>query len=127
SPRVLRPVRVCPGPVGHGDVAATSFAGGDGGGPRVAGAAGVDVVVAIGAHAPTSGHMACGEVQGRQDSNLQPAVLETAALPIELRPFGRFPDHPYLPQLRSARGASTLQCRLLPWAAWAATAFGRAS
>jgi hypothetical protein len=24
--------------------------------------------------------------QGRQDSNLQPAVLETAALPIELQP-----------------------------------------
>ena len=24
---------------------------------------------------------------GRQDSNLQPAVLETAALPIELRPL----------------------------------------
>src|SRR5687768_7139148 len=26
--------------------------------------------------------------QGRQDLNLQPAVLETAALPVELRPFG---------------------------------------
>jgi hypothetical protein len=25
--------------------------------------------------------------QGRQDLNLQPAVLETAALPVELRPF----------------------------------------
>src|SRR5699024_5267035 len=32
-----------------------------------------------------------------QDSNLQPAVLETAALPIELRPFGRYPDHPCHP------------------------------
>ena len=29
-------------------------------------------------------------LQGRQELNLQPAVLETAALPIELRPFGRF-------------------------------------
>lgn len=28
-----------------------------------------------------------GYLQGRQDSNLQPAVLETAALPIEPRPF----------------------------------------
>ena len=27
-------------------------------------------------------------LQGRQDSNLQPPVLETGALPIELRPFG---------------------------------------
>ena len=26
-------------------------------------------------------------LQGRQDLNLQPAVLETAALPVELRPF----------------------------------------
>jgi hypothetical protein len=26
--------------------------------------------------------------QGRQDSNLQPPVLETGALPIELRPSG---------------------------------------
>jgi hypothetical protein len=26
--------------------------------------------------------------QGRQDSNLQPPVLETGALPVELRPFG---------------------------------------
>jgi len=26
-------------------------------------------------------------LQGRQDSNLQPAVLETAALPIEPLPF----------------------------------------
>src|SRR5437870_6486184 len=26
--------------------------------------------------------------QGRSDSNAQPAVLETAALPIELHPFG---------------------------------------
>lgn len=25
--------------------------------------------------------------QGRQDSNLQPTVLETATLPIELRPY----------------------------------------
>ena len=29
--------------------------------------------------------------QGRQDSNLQPAVLETAALPIEPRPFAMRP------------------------------------
>ena len=27
--------------------------------------------------------------QGRQDSNLQPTVLETATLPIELRPSAR--------------------------------------
>jgi hypothetical protein len=27
--------------------------------------------------------------QGRQDSNLQPPVLETGALPIVLLPFGR--------------------------------------
>ena len=30
--------------------------------------------------------------QGRQDSNLQPPVLETGALPIELRPSGCGPD-----------------------------------
>ena len=34
-----------------------------------------------------SRHECCGH--GRQDSNLQPAVLETAALPIELRPCVR--------------------------------------
>lgn len=28
--------------------------------------------------------------QGRQDLNLQPAVLETAALPFELRPFSSY-------------------------------------
>ena len=28
------------------------------------------------------------EGQGRQDSNLQPPVLETGALPVELRPYG---------------------------------------
>jgi hypothetical protein len=28
-----------------------------------------------------------GATQGRQDSNLQPAVLETAAHPVELRPY----------------------------------------
>ena len=28
-----------------------------------------------------------GEQQGRQDSNLQPPVLETGALPVELRPW----------------------------------------
>jgi hypothetical protein len=28
-------------------------------------------------------------VQGRQDSNLQPPVLETGALPVELRPSAR--------------------------------------
>ena len=34
-------------------------------------------------------------LQGRQELNLQPAVLETAALPIELRPFGPGPvDRP---------------------------------
>ena len=31
--------------------------------------------------------------QGRQDSNLQPTVLETATLPIELLPFGMFFRH----------------------------------
>ena len=38
-------------------------------------------------------------LQGRQDLNLQPAVLETAALPIELRPFGplRHRDQPSEP------------------------------
>ena len=29
-------------------------------------------------------------MQGRQDLNLQPAVLETAALPIEPRPYSKF-------------------------------------
>src|SRR5262249_22981179 len=37
--------------------------------------------------AVASATMAPQRVQGRQDSNLQPAVLETAALPIEPRPF----------------------------------------
>ncbi len=33
------------------------------------------------------------KLQGRQDLNLQPAVLETAALPIELRPYAlRYSD-----------------------------------
>jgi hypothetical protein len=32
-----------------------------------------------------------GGVQGRRDSNPQPAVLETAALPVELLPFGGEP------------------------------------
>ena len=32
-------------------------------------------------------------MQGRQDLNLQPAVLETAALPIELVPFGAQRHH----------------------------------
>jgi hypothetical protein len=27
------------------------------------------------------------KLQGRQDSNLQPPVLETGALPVELRPY----------------------------------------
>jgi hypothetical protein len=29
----------------------------------------------------------CSAIQGRQDSNLQPPVLETGALPVELRPY----------------------------------------
>ena len=33
--------------------------------------------------------LACLEGQGRQDSNLEPPVLETGALPIELRPSAR--------------------------------------
>ena len=33
-----------------------------------------------------------GTEQGRQDSNLQPPVLETGALPIELRPLARTND-----------------------------------
>ena len=32
------------------------------------------------------------DVQGRQDSNLQPPVLETGALPVELRPSVRGSD-----------------------------------
>jgi hypothetical protein len=34
---------------------------------------------------------ACSSQQGRQDSNLQPPVLETGALPVELRPSVRRP------------------------------------
>jgi hypothetical protein len=35
-----------------------------------------------------SARIVAGRIQqGRQDLNLQPAVLETAALPVELRPF----------------------------------------
>src|ERR1700742_558665 len=43
-------------------------------------------------------------LQGRQDLNLQPAVLETAALPVELRPFavGR-PTCAYLRGLHDTR------------------------
>ena len=33
--------------------------------------------------------------QGRSDSNAQPLVLETSALPIELRPFVVFPNVPH--------------------------------
>jgi hypothetical protein len=33
-------------------------------------------------------HSCCDSWQGGQDSNLQPTVLETATLPIELPPFG---------------------------------------
>src|SRR4051794_34000940 len=32
-------------------------------------------------------HLACSSGQGRQGSNLRPSVLETDALPAELRPF----------------------------------------
>jgi hypothetical protein len=35
---------------------------------------------------------AVSEAQGRQDSNLQPPVLETGALPVELRPSVRKSD-----------------------------------
>jgi hypothetical protein len=35
---------------------------------------------------------ACSSQQGRQDSNLQPPVLETGALPVELRPSVRGSD-----------------------------------
>ena len=37
---------------------------------------------------PVSTRVEYSVEQGRQDLNLQPAVLETAALPVELRPFG---------------------------------------
>jgi hypothetical protein len=37
-------------------------------------------------HAPVHPLRRSTTWQGRQDSNLQPAVLETAALPIELQP-----------------------------------------
>src|SRR6478736_1085310 len=38
-------------------------------------------------HLPVSTPVEYSVEQGRQDLNLQPAVLETAALPVELRPF----------------------------------------
>src|SRR5712671_2009131 len=38
-------------------------------------------------HLPVSTLVEYSVEQGRQDLNLQPAVLETAALPVELRPF----------------------------------------
>jgi hypothetical protein len=48
--------------------------------------------------------------QGRQDLNLQPAVLETAALPVELRPYtddsagtATIITRPGLTQLRAPR------------------------
>ncbi len=40
-----------------------------------------------GGHYPVSTLVEYSVEQGRQDLNLQPAVLETAALPVELRPF----------------------------------------
>jgi hypothetical protein len=46
-------------------------------------------------HAPTAGKPRTGGafvLQGRQDSNLQPPVLETGALPVELRPSVRGSD-----------------------------------
>ena len=49
----------------------------------------------FGVWSPSSVHIRCIQLQqGRQDLNLQPAVLETAALPVELRPFsGRLTRH----------------------------------
>src|SRR5271163_472778 len=41
--------------------------------------------------------------QGRQDLNLQPAVLETAALPVELRPFAGWQANLRVPGLPNAR------------------------
>jgi hypothetical protein len=41
----------------------------------------------LGGHYPVSTLVEYSVEQGRQDLNLQPAVLETAALPVELRPF----------------------------------------
>jgi hypothetical protein len=41
--------------------------------------------------------------QGRQDLNLQPAVLETAALPVELRPFAGWQANLRLRGLHNAR------------------------
>jgi hypothetical protein len=41
--------------------------------------------------------------QGRQDLNLQPAVLETAALPVELRPFAGWQANLLVPGLHNAR------------------------
>src|SRR5262245_45608637 len=43
--------------------------------------------------APELGGNLCVRIglQGRQDSNLQPPVLETGALPVELRPYVRGP------------------------------------
>ena len=43
-------------------------------------------LVSVG-HLPVSTLVEYSVEQGRQDLNLQPAVLETAALPVELRPF----------------------------------------
>jgi hypothetical protein len=44
--------------------------------------------------------------QGRQDLNLQPAVLETAALPLELRPFAGWQANLRVPGLYTTRAPS---------------------
>ena len=44
----------------------------------------------------------CDYQQGRQDLNLQPPVLETGTLPIELRPYARFPGRCTPDSVRSA-------------------------
>jgi hypothetical protein len=50
-----------------------------------------------------------GYQQGRQDLNLQPAVLETAALPVELRPFAGWQANLLVSSSPTTRAFSTLK------------------
>ncbi len=65
-----------------------------------------------------------GQQQGRQDSNLQPPVLETGALPVELRPWvarangtAGTAEASLAPTLRACTGARSVSCSpRSPWA-----------
>ncbi len=86
---------------------------------------------AIGNPPPSTGHprpirCPCGSrkqlrfalnTQGRQDSNLQPPVLETGALPIELRPYCGA-GYPYSPEARSGFGQRCSTTHTLPDRVW---------